>query len=373
MRSFAFLRRPIFRLTASWLPTAVLIGCLSTIALTARAQPDPSAWLRSHHYAFDPAAGFEGPLADTLARELSTFHLILQAEGGSHYLTLYDTLQLAWLKFLNQRRGLTCFIGESGTSEAVLFNHYLQNPDSSLKKLRKRFFFENLYKFNSTLSASHQLYFAGIDFERPVTYMPALKALLPPTPPPATIIAAIGLIKQSPDSGYDCDATIAFNKKLKSSLDAAEPAYRDYLGKSYPDFEKIVRNNGSCKDALRNRNPHMADNFLALDKTTNADVYFGEFGEAHTILKNRVLASLIARNERFHDKVAVINLYCQDCSNTREGNSNWPFREIEADIQRYFLPLCDSDYTLFDLSGDAPEIARYKAYGQWLIVSKFGH
>ncbi len=349
---------------------AVLL-CLTV--LTTAAQTDPSAWLRSHHYSFSPSAGFEGPLADTLARELSAYRLILQAEGGSHYLTLYDTLQLAWLKFLHQRRGLTCFIGESGTSEAVLFNRYLQNPDSSLRKLRKRFFFENLYKYNSTLSASHQLYFAGIDFERPVTYMLALKALLPSTPPPATISAAIGLIIQSPDSGYDCDATIAFNKQIKRSLDAAEPIYRDYLGKGYPDFEKIVRNNGSCKDALRNRNYHMADNFLALDKTTNADVYYGEFGEAHTILKNRVLAALIARNERFHDKVAVINLYCLDCSNTREGNSNWPFREIEADIQRYFLPLCESDYTLFDLSGDAREIARYKTYGQWLIVAKGQH
>lgn len=350
-----------------------LILCLSTAALASTAQDDPSAWLGSHHYSFSPAAGFEGPLADTLARELTPYRLILQAEGGSHYLTLYDTLELAWLRFLHQRRGLTCFIGESGTSEAVLFNHYLQNPDSSLKKLRKRFFFKNLYQYNTTLPTTQRLYFAGIDFERPITYMPALKALLPGTDPPATISNAIGLIKQAPDSGYDCDATIAFNKQLKRSLDANEPAYRDYLDTGYPDFEKIVRNNGSCKDALRNRNDHMAANFLALDRTTNADVYYGEFGEAHTILKNRVLASLIARNKNFRGKVAVINLYCQDCSNPREGNSNWPFKEIEADIQRYFLPLCESDYTLFDLSGDAPAIARYKAYGQWLIVSKLGH
>jgi hypothetical protein len=46
---------------------------------------------------------------------------------------------------------------------------------------------------------------------------------------------------------------------------------------------------------------------------------------------------------------------------------------MEADIIRYFLPLCEGDFTLFDLSGSDPAVAPYRAYGQFLIIAKGQH
>ena len=115
----------------------------------------------------------------------------------------------------------------------------------------------------------------------------------------------------------------------------------------------------------------MAENFLALDREITAPVYYGEFGMAHTILKNhRLLASIINDSAPFKNKVAVINLYCYNCTTPEEGASNWALNGIEKDILRYFLPLCEGDFTLFDLSGSDPVVAPYRAYGQFLIVAK---
>jgi hypothetical protein len=330
----------------------------------------PTAYLETHHYAFSPAEGFKGPLADTLARKLSTYRLILQAEGGSHGLLLYGPLELAWLKFLNQKLGVTCFLGEYGTAVEVLYNHFLQTGDSSIKKFRTQAFLDSIYQYNLTRPDGQKLYYAGVDFERPGTYFAALKALLPPPAPPASIRPSIDRIRNIPDSGIDCRGLLRFNKDLKRSLDVSEPAYKQYFGANYIPFERMVRNNGTCQDSRRNRNPHMAANILALDKRIGAQRYYGEFGEAHTILKNHVLAGLLTRRGAFRNQVAVINLYCLDCHTAKETPSNYPLQEMEADIQRYFLPLCKGEYTFFDLSGDEPSIARYKAYGQFLIIAK---
>jgi hypothetical protein len=334
--------------------------------LTAKSQDDLLRYLGAHHYSFSPEKGFEGALADTLYSKLVGDRLILEAEGGSHYLTLYKQLKMDWLRFLHARMGLIHFIGEAGTSNAVLINKRLKVGDS----------------------LEQRLVFSGIDFERASTYIRGLKVLLPvqsssaptpsaptqPSPTPSTpISAAIGLIRQAPDTGFDCDAVLRINDQLKKMLAGNESGFREYLDSAYRDFEKIVRNNGSCKDPLRNRNPHMADNFLTLDREVKAPVYFGEFGEAHTVLKNRDLASIINASPPFMGRVAVINLYCQDCSTPAETVSNWPLKGIEKDILRYFLPLCEGDFTLFDLSGPDPVVAPYRAYGQFLIVARGQH
>ena len=73
----------------------------------------------------------------------------------------------------------------------------------------------------------------------------------------------------------------------------------------------------------------MAENFLAFDREIKAQVYFGEFGEVHTILKNRDLASIINASPPFMGKVAVIDLYCYDCSTPAEAVSNWPLNGME--------------------------------------------
>jgi hypothetical protein len=339
--------------------------------LAAPAQNDPSRYLSTHHYPFSLEKGFEGPLADTLHARLTPYRLILQAEGGSHFLTIYERLELDWLIFLHERMGMTHFIGELGVSNAVLVNKYLETGDRALYPFHKITFLDGLRQYNQQLPAGQRLVLTGVDFERPSTYTRGLKLLLPGQPPPETIAAAIELIRQAPDSGYDCDGTLHLNERLKETLADHEQDFKAYLGSTYADFEKIVRSNGSCKDPLRNRNGHMAENFLALDREITAPVYYGEFGMAHTILKNhRLLASIINDSDPFKGKVAVINLYCYNCTTPEEGASNWALKGIEKDILRYFLPFCKGDFTFFDLSGSDPVVAPFRAYGQFLIIAK---
>lgn len=331
---------------------------------------DPSAYLRTHNYTFSPKEGFNGPLADTLATKLAPYRLILQAEGGSHSLKLYGPLELAWLKFLNQRLNVNYFFGEYGTSIEILFNNYLQTGDSTIRHWRTYPFLQAIRSYNETRPEGQKLSYAGVDFERPQTYFRALKILLRGSdsagqPPPA-----LESIRNAPDTAANCDELIRFNKTVRKDVDANETAYKEYFGaKNYALFERIVRNNGTCNDVRANRNYHMADNILAFDQIINATHYYGEFGEAHTILKNAVLAGILNRHGAFQNQVAVIDLYCEDC-HASEPVSNWPLKDIDADIRRYFLPLCVGDYTFFDLSGDDPSIARYKAYGQFLIIAR---
>jgi hypothetical protein len=394
------------------------------LAITATAQDDLSGYLSTHRYSFTLDKGFGGPLADTLQTRLAGYRLMLEAEGGSHELRLYEQLELDWLRFLHERMGVTHFIAEAGTSHAVLVNKYMATGDKTIYPFRKTGFFDALLHYNQTLPADQRLIMTGVDFERGSTYVRGLKALLRgedaraadihervrtrravakqaqrssrasssgwvagAASMPEAIRAAVALIRDAPDSGYDCDGTLRMNDQLKKALAGNEPAFREYFGGAFADFEKIVRNNGTCNDALRNRNGHMAENFMTFDREVKAPVYYGEFGEAHTILKNRNLASIINNVEAFRGKVAVINLYCYGCSVppessipnwppkgvNPEGVSNWPLHDIEKNILRYFLPLCEGDFTLFDFSGDSPVAAKYRAYGQFLIVAKGQH
>jgi hypothetical protein len=349
----------------------LLVALILSASLVASAQSDLTAYLQTHAYAFSLRDGFQGPLRDTLTRRLAAYRLILQAEGGSHGLDFYNQLQAAWVKFLHEKLGVTCLFEECGTSVAVLCNRFLRLGDSSLVGYRQRIFFDSLYRYNATLPPGERLYCAGVDFEWQSTYIRGLKVLLPDAPAPAAIRRAIDRIRAAPDKGFTCEDALVFNRKLKRSLNDADAEYRGYLGANYADFDRIVRNNGGCDDVTRDRNGHLAANILARDREIGAAHYFAEFGEGHTILKNRnVLAGILSRSEAFREKVAVINLYCYDCTTPEIYTSNWPLFDVEVDIQRYFLPFCAGDFTFFDLSGDDPAIARFKAYGQFLIVAK---
>src|SRR6267154_2178500 len=105
--------------------TGVICLCLA-LTSSVKGQNDLSTYLGAHHYSFSLEKGFDQALSDTLRKKLSGFRLILQAEGGSHDLQLYNRLEFVWLQYLQQRFGLTHFIGESGHASAVLFNRFLQ-------------------------------------------------------------------------------------------------------------------------------------------------------------------------------------------------------------------------------------------------------
>jgi len=344
---------------------------LTFFTLTTYAQGDITQYLKTHHFSFTLDKGFDQPTTDTLKRKLSSYKLILQAEGGSHYLNIYKKIPLVWITFLNQYFDLTHVFLEFGHSSAVCANNYLLTGDTSnLYNSSSIEYWKQYLKLNSTLPDERKVKFFGIDFNLPTNYFKALKKIIPNKQSPENIRGSIGLIKSANDSLRDCSNIIDFNANLKKDLTTNNPDYVSYLGKSYKDFERIVMSKGTCNDVYKNRNYNIADNFLSFDAESNDSIYYGELGMAHTILKNKVAATIINNSSKFKDKVCVINLYCYNCTTNKEQVSNWPLKKIEKDILEFFLPYCSSDFTLFDLSDNIELTKKYSDYGQYLIIAK---
>jgi hypothetical protein len=265
------------------------------------------------------------------------------------------------------------FVGEAGNSFALLLNKYLETGDSSFFPWPMHRRWNDILLYAASLPASQKLHYSGLDFESPRAYVKGLKTMLPAAAPPEAIRSGIDLIRNAEDTSRSCDYTITLNAQLKKALSENRALFSDYLGGDYPVFERIVDNKGNCKDVFKNRNRHMAESFISLEQQLGDSVCFGEFGEAHTTLNSGNLASIINHTVPYQGRVAVINLYCYDCHVPNEEVSNWPLHPIEKDILQYFLPFCEDGFTLFDLSDPDPVVARYRAYGQFLIVAKGQH
>jgi hypothetical protein len=337
------------------------------------AQDELAQYLQTHQYSFSLEKGFDKPTSDMLQQKLSNYKLVLQSEAGSHYLKFYDKLQLTWLYFLNTHFGVTHFFKEVGHSTDILLNKYLETGDTTYLFMNDKTMWRSLYKYNQTQPSPGKLALFGIDFESRRAYVKALQLILPKKQPPQNIISLIELISNADATLEDCDYIVGINEKLKSGLLKNKTAFMDFFGTNYSDFERIVLNGRTCKETLRDRNPNMRDNFLSFDKEFNKQMYYGELGMAHTILKFRNAASMINDSDRFKDKVCVISLYCDNCTTPEEQPNNGGFRNIEKDIAAYFLPYCKSDFTLFDLSENAPLMKKYSDFGQFMIIAKNQH
>jgi hypothetical protein len=346
---------------------------LTMLTKSGLAQEELSGYLKTHHYSFTLDSGFDTQTRDTLRNKLENYQLVLQAEGGSHYLDFYNRLTMVWFRFLNADLGLTHFFLEAGHSSAILVNKFLETGDTGYIKLRNNPFLGTLYEYNAGIEPKKKLHIFGVDFERPWSYVRGLKTILPGEIPPAEITPFIDQIREANDTIRNCDYILNINRQLKKALSQHEALFKAYLGNNFNDFEHIILNGKNCKDALNNRNGNMASNFLSFARETGDKIYYGELGEAHTILNYRNVGSLINKAPGFEGKVATVNVYCYKCTTAEEAVSNWPLRKIEKDILTYFLPYCAGGFTLFDLTGESAPISRYKAYGPFLIIAKEQH
>lgn len=332
------------------------------------AQPGLDAYLSAHAYPFTLDSGFDARTRDSLRHRLQGYRLILQAEGGSHDLSIYTRLPLLWIAYLNQQFGLRHFFLEAGHGSDVLERQYLRTEDSAFILVRDKAFWKGLYAYDQSLPEDRRvLPGGGVDFERARTCIPALKLLWKQTRAlPDVLRTSDRLLADAPDTTRDCDTLLALLKALNRECTRFEPQFREYLGSAYGDFADMVRNPGSCKDVFRNRNGHMASRLLDFAAREGDPLYYGEFGEAHTVLHTKAsLAHLVNEAPGWEGRVCTVNLYCYQCT-ADESVNNWPLKPLEADILEHCLPLCNGPFTLFDVSG----LSRFSAYGAFLIVAR---
>src|SRR5262249_45490767 len=146
-------------------------------------------------------------LADSkacFAGKLQKYRIVMLAEGGSHFLDLYDDLEYHFLRVMAEGSGGRTMVLECGSATALLINKYLETRDTTYLP---RFgdpgavvFWDRIYRYNAGLPPNERVKMAGIDFESPRAYFKALRLLLPAGPAPTPIAPAVALIRQSPDS-----------------------------------------------------------------------------------------------------------------------------------------------------------------------------
>lgn len=333
----------------------------------AKAQESPDTYLASHHYAFSLDSGFDKQTQESLRVKLKPYRLVLQAEGGSHYLKFYTRLPLVWLRFLQQNFNTRHFFMESGYSMQVCAGAYLKTGDTSYLTVKNKRFWRDWRSYNLGLPDTERVMPWGPDFERNPIYIRALQLLMSKNNPTAAIAEMVQTVREEPDTLKDCKIVKALTKSLASSLKEHEADWKQFLGETaLDDVKAMVTNPGSCDDALKNRNVHMADRFEAFANEKPETMYYGELGEAHTVLNHKgVFGNLVNKAPGFEGKVCTVNLYCYQCTTPVEPVDNWPIREMEKDILTYFIPYCKPGFTLFDLTG----LEKYRAYGSFLIVA----
>lgn len=334
-------------------------------------------YLSKNTYSFSLEKGFGKPLEDVLKQKLKSYRVIIQGEGGSHYLKFYNDLRLVWLEYLSNEFGLRHFFMEFGHSSALLCNKFLETLDSTFlpnaRFTQHKYLWKELADFNHNKTREKQLSVFGIDFERPHSYCKALKLLVPNVNPSKNIEPAIKLIKECNDTLYDCPYVTDLNLILKKYLEKNELEFDKLFGSKMLDIKKIVFNTMNCKDSANNRNKKMVNNFMENDREMRDPLYFGQLGMAHTVFSNKNFASLLNNTKDFDGKVGVINIYCYDCFTPEEQVVNWQLSAIESDIKNKLLKFCTSEFTFFDFTGDGKEIEKFKKYGQFLIVAKNQH
>lgn len=353
---------------------SLLVIMLLLGKLTCPAQDQLDNYLKDHHHAFSVDSGFSQHTTEILEQKLARYRIVFLGEGGSHYLRFYEPLQFVWLRFLSDHFGMTHFLLETGHSADILLNRYMQTGDTfhlpKSRSARNNAFLTAALSFNQRKPDGKKIVPLGIDFERPSSYLRALKLLIPGQEPAPNIASAVNLIRTSNETLNSCDYILSINKVLKKALNSHRDSFKSYLKDGFDDFEYIILNNGSCLDVRKNRNANMAETVLLFDKKFNDRMYYGQLGMAHTILTHKTTASILNNRPEFKDLVCVVNTYCYNCSTQEEAVSNWQLKMIEKDILDKLLKYCVGDFTLFDFIDDNPAIEKMRKYGQFLIIAK---
>ena len=113
---------------------------LTVLCLTSFSQSNPTQYLEKNRYSFSIDTGFDKASVDTLCNKFKDFRLILQAEGGSHYLKFYNKLQLIWTKLLSEKLEMKSIFLEFGAVNKSTFLrskpviHYIFFVSSRSKK-----------------------------------------------------------------------------------------------------------------------------------------------------------------------------------------------------------------------------------------------
>lgn len=274
--------------------------------------------------------------------------------GEQHYMAANSILQADFFIHLNRKLGVRHLLIEFGRAEAYLYNQYLETGDEWYLNHtfhgfnRYKEFFSNwkkLYDYNSGLVSSKKLIVHGLDFEREPGLSASLYMLLRDHSGKPQVKGFLDSLQIRLDTiGVERDA-----KEFIYYLRERIPALSLPEDENSKVIDDILSNNSFVQN-FSERDELMAQAFLEID-TTN-ELYFGQFGFAHTMLNSmQGLATVLNRHEKYHDQILVMNMYYVDSSTTH------PFED-----------LADCPVFLYRFDPHDEKLGNIAERGQWAII-----
>lgn len=259
--------------------------------------------------------------------------------GENHSTAKNNTAQLAIIKSLNQGKGITKIILETGYSQGAMLNKYLDNGDTGI--LDKMFtqligtalgneeqyqFFKDVYDYNLTLPNNKKLQFIGLDVE--FQFKGALIFLQEILQDSGVSVGDLteldAFIELNLSSGSYTNEfiftivrnlNIYVNNNAETIIDlVGEKNGYDYIRTLYSLIARL-----DYIDDFEVRENTIYNNFLSAYEKYGDVGYMGQFGGAHTVLSrdkhsgiSESFAEKINKNPLFSGKVLSIKYLYKD-------------------------------------------------------------
>lgn len=163
-----------------------------------------------------------------------------------------------------------------------------------------------------------------------------------------------------------------FYEQLGEDFSANSNALQPLLGNEYDDIKYLVTNPNISTPASP-RDKKMANNLLnEIAGDGPNDQYFLDCGMAHSRPHEKnTLANILWNSEQLKGKIAVVALYCQDCTTAVEKVSNWAYPAIKGDVLKSFEAAAETDgIVIYDLSALPDNYSVIKAYCDLMVFAR---
>lgn len=369
-------------------------------------------YLKTHCSSMDPDKQDWVDGLKLLDGDLTNYDIFLTGEAHGVAETL--ELQLAFLKYFNQKAGVTYLLAEVGYGFSMRLNQYLESGDEEILKAlyhelegtaawskESYEFWVKLKAYNDSLPVGHKITVIGIDLEHQAkAAYEYIQSIIPKEEVPAEIASQIALLGQDVNN-LERDAIQDILSVIKKDIYSKDSIYKGYLGSSMFQFKMVVDNLYSTieiyaddKTFNKRREERIFKNFLAVYDYYPKAKYYGQWGLDHvfqkkcdTYMGDVDRFAMRANSAASPTKGKVLSIaygfidseYMRSGEKYSVGKSNQNISDI-----KYINKYLKSKYTLFKLNDKESPLDQYPyfvfkstggattEYYQYLLVIKKG-
>ena len=235
--------------------------------------------------------------------------------GESHFVGSNDLMDFALLTHLNRTQQLRHFIKEGAYSYIFMLAQNIETSDPyylDLNSVREeREFIEQLAAFNKSVPKDQQIRLYGIDSEPFYHLSIMLDALVyKHGNPPKPVFEVFEILKSFQAKQWTSFISKKEKNEIKEIWERVRPIvtqnekiFKEYLKDDWIHLMMVIDNPATTK---RSEN-QLLDNFLKLQKLTDAKKFYFSYGSLHAQKNGGWLAALINKTDLYRGKVFSTN------------------------------------------------------------------